>query len=93
MASLIASPSTRSFALINESYVLNLCACLLNFSGSGREALGFAGALVEIIDRRKAISSRWRCTSFRSSVIALLICSIVKRVEEGEEEKKGRISV
>ena len=57
MALLIASPSTCSFALIDRSYVSNLYACLVNFSGSEREAFSFADALAEIIERRKAISS------------------------------------
>jgi hypothetical protein len=46
----IAVPSTYSFALIDGSYVSNLCACPLNFLRFKREAFSFVDALVEIID-------------------------------------------
>jgi hypothetical protein len=63
VASLIALPSTCNLALINGSYVLNLCACLVNFLGSGREALSFVNALFERIVQRKVILSHWCCNS------------------------------
>ena len=73
----------------------NLYAWLVNFSGSGRYAFGLIEALVEIIDRRKVISSRWRCTSACSSAIALLICSIAENRREGgcKQLKRGRVRV
>ncbi len=82
MVSLITILSTCSFALIEGSYILNLYTCLLNFSGSGRDAFGLVDTLAKTIDQRKVISSRWRCTSACSLAIVLLIYSIIK------EEKK-----
>jgi hypothetical protein len=67
MASLIASPSTYSLALIDRSYISNLCVCPVNFLGSRRQAFGLVDALVIIIDQRKVISSRWRYNSAYSS--------------------------
>jgi hypothetical protein len=52
-----------------------------------------AAALAEMIDRRKVISSRWRYTSACSSVIALLICSIVKKEVVKTIKKRGRVRV
>jgi hypothetical protein len=80
VASLIALPSTCSLALIEGSYVLNLCACPLNFSRFESEALGFVDALFEIIEQRKVILSQWCYSSACSSAIAVWIRSIFKRV-------------